>query len=289
MSKSKYEPIISKGITIMLFGKGGLGKTFLGCTCENSYLADFDKGLHRSELNTDYDIPESWEWFATKYQNELKTKDTIIIDTVGSQIKAIDKGLKLNVKLANNNLQRFGKILEIESDFIETLNNSGKNVIFIAHEQTVQNGDINFAKPDIMGKSNDNIINLCSHVGWLHINDNNTVSLSFNNTLYNQGKNASNMDNIVIPRFKSPFEGIGYLDGILNEMKERLNNRQIEKATKMKLFNDFRAKILTAKDLNDLEKTAEELKNKEITNDVKIALQKIYKTKQDLFKTNTSI
>ena len=280
----KFNEIIERtGIVILLYGKAGLGKTYLASTADNSVLFDFDNGLYRSESKpTNFVVVENYKQFLNDFDKGI-TADTIIIDTIDNMIQVYDIHItSANQKYKRNIMQKYGAILKEVREKTQILKKSGKNVIFIAHAKKRQIDDLTYFEPKITGSSSDDIPTLCDAIGYMD-NSNDGVKVTFNSSQYNEGKNSANIPDFVIPRFKNALLGLGYFDCVINQMKDNLNNRQKTNADLRELLYSFRSRINECKDIESLELIGDEIKDDGMDKNLKTALRPIYAIKKKEF------
>ena len=283
--KNYNDKIEREGIVIMLYGKAGLGKTYLASTAENSVLFDFDNGLYRSEFKpNNYVIVENYKQFLNDFDKVTKTADTIIIDTIDMQIQTYDIHLcQTNAKYTRNVLQKYGQIKKEMQEKTRILKKSGKNVIFLAHSKKTKIDDYIYNEPKITGSSSEDIPTLCDAIGFMD-SKNKDVFVTFNSSQFNEGKNSANIADFTIPRFENAILAVGYIDNLLNTMKNTLNNRQDEVSKLRNLLYEYRTKINNCKDKSALEIIGKELKDGDLHKDLKTALKGYYSNKLRSFE-----
>ena len=163
----------NKKVTMLIFGRPGIGKTTLALSAPKPLLIDIDEGVDRVEAcyrndtltyDSDLDPIEKWNTINKDLQNEdLSSYETIVVDTLGKLTDILApvvirenpaNGLKDGKTLS---LKGYGAIATKIKDFIKFIHNLGKHVIFISHITEQQDGEATKIRLNISGSTKDNI------------------------------------------------------------------------------------------------------------------------------------
>lgn len=197
----KDEALPPSPLTILYYGEAGIGKTTLANTANNPIILDFDKGSHRASYRPDVLSIDRWsdiEYNKQDFYNTLSKYDTIIVDTVGNATDYIKSHNEdENPRLKNNQMQSFGALKNMFYDFHARLMQMSKDVIFIAHVRTKDEGDYKSVKPLVTGSSYDLILQKSDLVGYMSKINNQTI-LDFNSSEFKTAKNCAGYEPFVI-------------------------------------------------------------------------------------------
>lgn len=197
-------------LKIVLYGEVGIGKTTLAQQVENSFILDFDNGLHRSIRSTKGGRVNNWE-DANNFVNSSKFDSMgircIIIDTAGTMLDnymanfLINENRKLYAMADGQlSLKGYGSLKNCFKTFNSLLVSKGIDVIYVCHSDEKKNGDSVKYVPRMTGGSYNILMAEADMVGYMKsINDKRTIN--FSPTDENVGKNTAEFGLIEIPHY----------------------------------------------------------------------------------------
>lgn len=203
--KKASDIIEYKTIKTLLYGEPGIGKTTLSMTAPRTLMVDCDAGIRRVDprFRTNYIEVNSWIDIAELLSSEeqLKDYDTVVIDTVGKLLEFLSANIisgnhKLGSKTGGLTLQGYGALLSEFRAFNSNLSRIGKNIIYLAHDVELKDGDKSKFRPDITGKSLGSVLREMDLVGYMQSRNNErTISFTPNDFFY--GKNTCNLPSVI--------------------------------------------------------------------------------------------
>jgi len=198
---TKDESLPVGNLKVLIYGQPGIGKTSLANTAKNTITLDFDGGSHRAIIRNDTIQFTNWSQ-AVEFSNakeDLKTYDTIVIDTVGKAVDMIISDLPIGAKTSSGQpkLQSYGIIKNTLQSWIRQLGLLGKDIIFIAHDKEDKSGEVTTIRPDITGSTLQTLIREADLIGFLRVKNKQRV-LDFNPADTYIGKNCAKFDTLII-------------------------------------------------------------------------------------------
>ena len=249
---SAAEPITVDRITLALYGDPGVGKTTLAFSADKPLLFDFDNGAHRASNRKDTVRVASWKDVDALTADDLKPYNTIIVDTAGRMLDCLQADIIANdAKMGKAGVlsqQGWGRLKQRFVAWLKMLNQSGKDVVLIAHGTEKMDGDTVNARLDVQGGSKDEIYKSVDAMGRVFIRDGKRV-LNFDPTESAFGKNPGQFGLLSIPAPIPP----AYLADVIAQTKAELNRlteEQAEAAAKLDAWRDVIAELKTADDFN---------------------------------------
>jgi hypothetical protein len=193
----KSEMTMKSNFSILIYGQSGIGKTsFAGGNADDTILFDFDKGAWRSSANCmiadDVDYASVKEFVLGK-DNTYKN---IVFDTGSKLIAAIQTYVKSNnsrLALPAMALKMYGEVNMELKNFINSVLQLNKNIVFVCQREVSKNGDIERFTPVFGSDKNYSLliedIDIC---GYLEKIGNDRV-VTFEPNERSEGKNTLNI------------------------------------------------------------------------------------------------
>lgn len=220
------DPITVTRITMALYGDPGVGKSTLAYTAEKPLLFDFDNGAHRAINRKDTVRINSWADVDSVSLADLAPYSTVIVDTAGRMLDALQADIiASDAKLGKGGVlsqQGWGRLKQRFTAWLKMLNQSGKDIVLIAHGTEKMDGETVNARLDVQGGSKDEIYKSVDAMGRIFIRGGKRI-LSFDPTESAFGKNPGQFGVLEIPNPISP----DFLATIIQQTKDSLN-RQTE-------------------------------------------------------------
>ena len=179
MEKTTTEEMAgNKSVVMLVYGRGGRGKTFFAASAKNSVIFDFERGTkYLKDAGIDRDVYHMSSYFSEEDKQKLpdiiKEYDTIVIDPIGECMNKLieDKqsifGGKYRQANGDLTIAGWGKAKSMLRQFITYLRDSGKNVIIVAHAEMEKDDESIFYRPLIPTKITEEVMNLVDIVAYL--------------------------------------------------------------------------------------------------------------------------
>lgn len=268
----------NKKISMLLLGRAGIGKTTLAESAPKPLLVDLENGIDRVEacyrndtMTTEKGISdkEAYESFIKDLTTEdLSDYETIIVDSLGKFIE-----LATPVVIAENpvNGQKDGKTLSLKgygavsskvSEFIKMLKAKNKHIIFIAHVNEIQDGDVVKTRVNIPGGTKDKIWDDIDLGGYLTFLGKDRIICFTPTEQYDAKGNHGISGNYNIPELKSTAQGgknsdnaflTNLFDTYISNLNEGVNNYKSDAAVyeEAMKFNDVIKALASTEELNN--------------------------------------
>lgn len=204
------------GINMVIFGHGGIGKTTLACTAQdtehgrNVLLIDVDRGVESVSDRNDIDVlqPENWgqlhqilQWIK-KQGDDVKQYKTIVFDSLTSMYDLVLKNILKSSPTPDMPSQpEYGKanaaLIQLIAE-MRALGDRGVHTIFIAHakEEQDQGSQMVLIRLALTPGVQSAVMRTVDHVGFLTADNN-----SGNRKLQLKSSNK------VIAKFRQPRTG----------------------------------------------------------------------------------
>lgn len=247
------DPITVDRITMAIYGDPGVGKTTVAFSAEAPLLFDFDAGAHRALGRKDTVRVSSWADVDGVTLDDLAPYNTVIVDTAGRMLDALQADIIANdSKMGRGGVlsqQGWGRLKQRFTAWLKMLNQSGKDVILIAHGTEKMDGETVNARLDVQGGSKDEIYKSVDAMGRMFIRAGKRV-LSFDPTESAFGKNPAQFELIEVPNPITP----DFMARIIADTKAVLNRQTEAMAAAAKMQQEWREALElleTAEDFND--------------------------------------
>ncbi|MGH2469237.1 MAG: ATP-binding protein [Chloroflexota bacterium] len=211
----------------MVYAPPGVGKSSLGFTAAAPLLLDFDRGAYRAANRGDSVQPESWGEVAGINAEDVKSYQTLVLDTAG---RALDL---LSVKLISENpkngkgggalsLAGYGELKSRFTAYLNLVRSFGLDVVLLVHMDEQRRGDDLIEHLDVQGGSKNELYKSADLMGRLRVKPRGGWQLDFSPTDTAFGKNPAGFPVLDVPDFAtSPH----YLGGIIADTKNALNKQ----------------------------------------------------------------
>jgi len=165
-------------LVMCIYSMGGVGKTTLATTAPKPIFIDAEngtkalgaRGIDVPVINVSswLEVQESWKMLKdSEYE-------TIVIDPIGNFLDLLIDQIKAG---GDMNLKKWGEAKNKMKIFITTVKNSGKNVIFVAHEKEERDDDQVLRRPRLDANLWGELVNMCDVVGHLRVDSDGKRSL----------------------------------------------------------------------------------------------------------------
>ena len=236
------ELIINPKIKMLIYGQSGIGKTTLALSVsKNPLLFDFDEGVNRVDFRILGDTAtvqvENYQDFLDVLDKEdLTPYDALVFDTGGKMLDFMaDFIMKSDYKLKNKNgmltLQGYGVRKGAFSAICKRINTMGKDVVFVAHRETVTEDEQTRFIPQFGGSNYDALVRELDVVGYMEANGR-IRTITFDPTSRNDGKNTCNLPSVInIPELfneqgEKVRENVFLREKVIDTYINRLNQRK---------------------------------------------------------------
>jgi len=166
-------------LVLTIYSRGGVGKTTLATTAPSPLIIDAEDGTKALgargidvpviHVKTWQDVQEAW-----KMVKDDKKFQTIIIDPVGAFLDLLIENEKSGGEM---NLKKWGSVKDRMRRFIWAVKDSGKHIVWVAHEKEVPDEDLQLRRPLLQANLGQELVNLCDVVGHLRIDNSGKRSL----------------------------------------------------------------------------------------------------------------
>lgn len=199
--KKPNELNINVRLKALIFGIPGIGKTTLALSAPAPLLISFDKGGEQrvcySFLKDTVQVEQYTDILQVLNNEDLSPYQTLIIDTGGKMMDSMANYIISrypNMARANGSLtlQGYGQRKMEFSALMKLIDSKQKDVIFVCHQKTVQDGD-NIRYIPLFGGSNyDDLATELDLIGYMEAQGRKRT-ITFDATSHSDGKNTCNM------------------------------------------------------------------------------------------------
>lgn len=158
-------------LVLCIYSQGGVGKTTLATTAPKPIILDSENGSKALgargidvpviHLKSWGDVQDAW-----KLVKDDAAYQSVIIDPVGAFLDLLVENEKVG---GDMNLKKWGQAKERMRRFIWTVKDSGKHVVFVAHEKEEKDDEQVLRRPMLQANLWQELVNLCDVVGHLRI------------------------------------------------------------------------------------------------------------------------
>lgn len=158
-------------LVLCIYSQGGVGKTTLSTTAPRPIILDSENGSKALGARG-IDVPvihvKSWAdvqdaWKLVKDDAQFAS---IVIDPVGAFLDLLVENERAG---GDMNLKKWGSAKERMRKFIWAVKDSGKHVVFVAHEKEEKDDEQVLRRPMLQANLWQELVNLCDVVGHLRI------------------------------------------------------------------------------------------------------------------------
>ena len=167
-------------INMLIYGRGGVGKSTFGATFPKPLLLDFENGTkYFKQRGIEIPVAKFSNFPTKKEQAEIIANmsqlETIIIDPIGEAMEKLIKdreiinGLKYRQQDGSLTIAGWGKVKDEMRNFLKALRDTGKNLVIIAHTTEIADGEVQKFRPLLATKLIDELIAMVDIVGYLDV------------------------------------------------------------------------------------------------------------------------
>lgn len=179
MKVENTEQIKPEGnIVMILYGRGGVGKTTFAATADKPLIIDFENGSKfLGERGLSCDVIRMAEWFTNDDKKQLKELlpkyQTIVLDPIGDAMEKLIAshgldGRKYRAPDGGLTMAGWGEAKRQMKELVKWLRDAGKNVILIAHVEEGKDGEQTTYRIQIQTKLSDELptmVDIISYMG----------------------------------------------------------------------------------------------------------------------------
>lgn len=166
-------------LVLCVYAQGGVGKTTLATTAPKPILIDSENGSKALgargidvpivHVKSWADVQEAW----TLVKND-KSYETVVIDPIGAFLDLLIDNVKGGGEMQ---LKKWGEAKDRMKRFISAVKDSGKHVVFVAHEKEEKDDEQVLRRPMLQANLWQDLVNMCDVVGHLRVDAHGNRSL----------------------------------------------------------------------------------------------------------------
>jgi len=166
-------------LVMIVYGKGGAGKTTFAASAPRPLIIDFENGTkYLGERGISVDVVRMKEWFTQQDLNELasmlNTHDTVVIDPLGEAMEKLInckdiRGKQYRQSDGSLTMSGWGEVKKQMRQFIKWLRDSGKHVIIVSHVSEISTDQGLEKRIQVATKLSDEIPNMVDVISYLSI------------------------------------------------------------------------------------------------------------------------
>ena len=164
---------------MVIYGKGGTGKTTFAASAPNSLILDFENGTKfLGDRGIKTDVVRFSKWITKEEKKQLADTvdcyDSIILDPLGEAMDKLIESEEITGKLYRNTnggltQNGWGEVKKQMKSFLKYLRDTGKNIIIVSHVNEFQTDEGLNHRIQIATKLSDDIPNLVDVVTYLGV------------------------------------------------------------------------------------------------------------------------
>lgn len=201
-----YEVIAKKTLAMMIYGQSGMGKTTLACSAPSPVLFDFDGSINR--VHEAFQVPtvqaDTMKWddvfVALDELNDAEIScQTVVVDTLS---KMIDKIITYVCGSRLPQIKDWSRINAEFKRFLRCVQDSGRNVVFVAQREAFKEGDTVRYQPQVRESNYKDVICDLDLLGYMEMQTQGSASvrvITFAPTPRSEGKDCCGIGSLVIP------------------------------------------------------------------------------------------
>lgn len=238
--KKANELNVNVRIKMLIYGEPGIGKTTLSLSAPSPLLFDFDGGINRVEYGLIKDtvqIEKYEDLLDVLNKEDLSDYKTLVIDTGGKLMDSMSVYIgqrypKMVMSNGNLTLKGYGQRKAEFQALLRLIASKQKDVIFVCHRKTVQDGDDIRYIPLFGGSSYDDLATELDLIGYMEANGRQRT-ITFDPTSHADGKNTCNMPPVMeVPTIIDEQGNItGENNFIETQVIKRYRDRLLERST----------------------------------------------------------
>ena len=169
----------SDNLVMIVYGKGGAGKTTFAASAPRPLILDFENGTkYLGERGIHADVVRMKSWFSPQDINDLalllRDHDTVVIDPLGEAMeKLIEspfiRGKQYRTGDGSLTMAGWGEVKKQMRNFIKWLRDSGKHVIIVSHVSEISTDQGLEKRIQVATKLSDEIPNMVDVISFLGI------------------------------------------------------------------------------------------------------------------------